>query len=441
MTWLGPDETADPGGRRGRWIYLALAYALLVGSTVAAAAIGTLEPSAIALAGVAAVWLAPLAWLYPRKGDHRVAVAAHFAGILVLGGLLVRENEVFVAFASVGYPLAIALFPATAMMIAVAAAAIIMVLAQTGPPDATLGPVVLGIAVPLLLAGWRVAAESEQRRRTGERLRAVLAENAELQARLLAQARKAGRLDERRRLAREIHDTLAQDLVALITQLRAADGTADDAERRRRLGLAADLAAHALAEARRSVRALRPGPLTGSRLPEALASLAARWRETGGVTCAFEVTGTPRRLVAAVETTLFRVAQEALSNVARHARASRVGITLSYLDDTVLLDVRDDGVGFDPDAVGTEGGFGLGTMRQRVRGVGGTLSVESAPGEGTAVAAAVPLLPADADDRGDPDGEDDPEGEDDAAGLDDAGGPGRSARVVPGAPGATEEEA
>ena len=95
------------------------------------------------------------------------------------------------------------------------------------------------------------------------------------------------------------------------------------------------------------------------------------------------------------------MAQEALSNVAKHARAGRVGITLSYLDDTVLLDIRDDGRGFAPESVSD--GFGLESMSGRVHGMGGTLIVESAPGDGTAVAAAVPLIPADPEDPESPD--------------------------------------
>jgi signal transduction histidine kinase len=93
-----------------------------------------------------------------------------------------------------------------------------------------------------------------------------------------------------------------------------------------------------------------------------------------------------------VEVALFRVAQEALNNVAKHAKASRVGLTLSYMDDVVLLDVRDDGIGFEPGVTG--GGFGLSSMRQRLLRVAGSLAIESSPGEGTAVNASVPALPA-----------------------------------------------
>jgi signal transduction histidine kinase len=120
------------------------------------------------------------------------------------------------------------------------------------------------------------------------------------------------------------------------------------------------------------------------------------------VASSFATNGEPRPLLAELEMTLFRVAQEALANVAKHARASKVGLTLSYVDDAVLLDVRDDGVGFrvggpGDDAPARDGqGFGLDAMRQRLRRVAGSLEIESAPGEGTAVNARVPAISAEA---------------------------------------------
>ncbi|MEQ4719126.1 sensor histidine kinase [Nonomuraea sp. B19D2] len=249
-----------------------------------------------------------------------------------------------------------------------------------------------GVALPLVIAGWYVSGEHDKRRRLVERLRTTMAENADLHARLLDQARRAGVLDERHRVAGEIHDTVAQDLVALIGQLNAADRACAAPARRRHLDQAAELARRSLSEARRSVRALRPEPLESARLPEAITGMAESWSRAAGVDLMLEITGTPVALAADVEATLFRVAQEALANVAKHARATRTGLTLSYTDETVLLDVRDDGTGFAPQKPAD--GFGLDGMRQRVRGVGGTLDIESEPGQGTAVAAAVPAIPA-----------------------------------------------
>jgi signal transduction histidine kinase len=109
----------------------------------------------------------------------------------------------------------------------------------------------------------------------------------------------------------------------------------------------------------------------------------------------FTVTGTTEQLHDEVSATLLRIAQEALSNAARHARADRVGVTLSFMGDEVTLDVRDDGTGFDPAAVPARtrtGGFGLDGMRARAERIAGSLTVESEPGHGTAVSARVPLV-------------------------------------------------
>ncbi|QFG27213.1 sensor histidine kinase [Actinomadura sp. WMMB 499] len=188
-------------------------------------------------------------------------------------------------------------------------------------------------------------------------------------------------------MAREIHDTLAQGLTGIIMQLRAAQRVEDSGAH---IDTALGLAGDSLSEARRSVAALQPGQLEDSHLPDAVTTLARDWTRTSGVDVRVEVTGDRVALSTAIEVTLFRVAQEALANVAKHASATSVGLTLSYTGPAVLLDVRDDGTGIR--ASGGGEGFGLSGMRQRVRGVGGTFEIESAPGEGTAVSAIVPAL-------------------------------------------------
>jgi signal transduction histidine kinase len=214
-----------------------------------------------------------------------------------------------------------------------------------------------------------------------------------LHRQLLANAREAGVLDERRRMAREIHDTLAQGLTGIVTQLQAAERAtertpADPAGWRRHVAAATRLARDSLTEARRSVDALRPEPLEGCRLSEALAGVAERWSALNGIPAQVTTTGTARPIDAEAEFALLRAAQEALANVARHAHATRVGLTISFMENEVALDVRDDGVGFDPAAVGR--GFGLVAMRQRIARLSGSLQVESEPGGGTAVSACVP---------------------------------------------------
>lgn len=179
---------------------------------------------------------------------------------------------------------------------------------------------------------------------------------------------EAGVLQERQRLAREIHDTLAQGFSSINLLLSLGES-----ER------AAEVARENLGEARRFVRDL--SPIQGT-LVDALHRLVPH----------VEVDGDPYALSVQTEVALLRVAQGAVANVAEHAGAGRVAITLSYLGDAVTMDVVDDGRGFDPSAVRTADGrgYGLASIRGRITELGGTVSVESAPGEGTAVAVTVP---------------------------------------------------
>jgi signal transduction histidine kinase len=222
--------------------------------------------------------------------------------------------------------------------------------------------------------------------------------------RLVEEARRAGRqagvLRERQRMAHEIHDTLAQGFTSIVMNLEAAEGdvpvSSDRAQHH--LEQARLTARESLTEARRLVWALRPEPLENATLPEALQRLAERWSTESGIVATVATTGTLHPLPSEVEATLFRVAQEALNNVRKHARgASRAALTISYMGDTITLDVRDDGAGFDPAREAERkrdrdsGGFGLKGMRERIEGVGGALSIESAPGEGSTLAVELPV--------------------------------------------------
>ncbi|MGK3205373.1 sensor histidine kinase [Amycolatopsis sp. MEPSY49] len=342
----------------------------------------------LAVVVLTAVWVPLLVPLFPHRRAHPWLAAGYYAGVLAAATVLVARDDTFMGFASFGYPLAFVLFPARWGFFAVAATATLPLLAANSDSPSPTWVLVLSMAGPLLYAAWFVGVESEQRRKANVRLEAALAENASLHAQLVARAREAGVLDERQRLAREIHDTLAQGLTGIVTQLQAAEGP----DRDRRLARVRELARDSLGEARRAVQALRPEPLDAAQLPEALSELAARVAETSGVAVRVETTGETRPLLPELEVTLYRVAQEALANAEKHARASRIGVTLSYSDDLVLLDVVDDGVGFRPGDRGDGTGFGLEAMRRRVQRVAGTLSVESTPGDGTAVSAQVPAL-------------------------------------------------
>lgn len=231
--------------------------------------------------------------------------------------------------------------------------------------------------------------------RSNAALQQALDENAALHAQLLVQAREAGIADERRRMAAEIHDTLAQGLTGIIAQLQVVANAPDPGTARVHVDRAAELARHSLGEARRSVHNLAPVALEHDGLPEALKKTVADWGDRNGVRADFTVTGTAEPLHEEVSATLLRIVQEALSNAARHAAASRLGVTLSFMGDEVTLDVRDDGRGFDPLALPPRtgsGGFGLDGMRARAERIAGSLSVESEPGFGTAVSARVPLV-------------------------------------------------
>jgi signal transduction histidine kinase len=256
-----------------------------------------------------------------------------------------------------------------------------------------------------------LAVASRRRRLPRSTVRACLTVGAQValvleNLQLVEEARRAGRqtgaLRERQRMAQEIHDTLAQGFTSIVMNLEAAEGVLppDSMRAQHHLDQARHTARESLTEARRLVWALRPEALKSATLPEALGRLTERWSKESGVIADVTVTGTPRRLSPEIETTLFRMAQEALANVRKHARASRVALTLSYMGGCVALDARDDGIGFDPCQVSTEardrtsGGFGLKGMRERVEQAGGSLSVESAPGEGSTLAVELPMAAA-----------------------------------------------
>lgn len=215
---------------------------------------------------------------------------------------------------------------------------------------------------------------------------------------LAAAERREGTLAERQRLSMEIHDTLAQGLSSQQMLLQAADRVweTEPDKARAHVRTAASVAGHNLAEARRFVHDLAPADLAGGGLDQALRTLGGR--ESGaGLTVRVHVDGAERlpQLPDRVQSVLLRIAQGALANVREHASADSAALTLTVLDDEVVLDVSDDGHGFDPaalpDSPADGRGHGLPAMRARLRALGGTLTVDSAPGAGTVLSAAVPL--------------------------------------------------
>ncbi|MFF0472906.1 sensor histidine kinase [Streptomyces sp. NPDC004284] len=335
------------------------------------------------------------------------ASVTYFVLRTALGFTLTWVSPFFAVFACVGYFDAFHLLPPRPAYARAGLLAVALTLggSQSGglPPRSTVQWAAFGglfalnacLALGLAHLGGKEIEKAATLARTNARLEQALAENAALQAQLLVQAREAGVADERRRLAAEIHDTIAQGLTGVIAQLQVVSMATDPEVARVHLGRAADLARHSLGEARRSVRNLGPVALEHDDLPEALRKTVADWAERTGVDTRFTVTGTEAPLHDEVAATLLRIAQEALSNAARHSGAGRAGVTLSYMGDEITLDVRDDGRGFDPlarpERGGDGGGFGLDGMRARAERLAGTVTVETAPGEGTAISARVPL--------------------------------------------------
>jgi two-component system NarL family sensor kinase len=213
-------------------------------------------------------------------------------------------------------------------------------------------------------------------------------------ARLFARSVDVGAVEERNRLAREIHDTLAQGLAALTLQLETADALLEagaGAERTRQvLQQALALTRANLDEARRSVLDLRAAPLEGRTLAEALTTLAESEGQRGGLAVCVDVVGGSRPLPARVEAGLYRIVQEAITNVVRHARASYLSVQLTTQPDQVQLIVADDGQGFDPGQVPVNR-YGLIGLNERTRLLGGHLTVQSSPGTGTRLDITVPL--------------------------------------------------
>ncbi len=389
-------------GRCG-YVLLALAtvLALLEGPTDATSRLTTL-----AIAGVT------LAWIYvvftrmpePRRDDH-LRMGVFFVGILVLASILMLRQPVFFIFMISGFFYASYLRPLPLAVVGVGATSVLVNSLIAGLPKTseawTFYLVIIGVQTVVIGAGVfvgeKITEQNEERRQALARLEAATIENAGLHAQLLTQAREAGVLDERQRMAREIHDTIAQGLIGIVTQLEAADQARQrPADRDRHLENAERLARESLTEARRSVEASMPAALESGTLSDALADVARDWSELHAIPVEVAVTGDLIALHPEIDVALLRIAQEALANVARHAGAAHAWLTLSYMGDVVTLDVRDDGVGFriDEPGSGDGSGYGLTGMRQRVARVAGSLAIESEPGGGTAVSARVPAIVA-----------------------------------------------
>ncbi len=243
--------------------------------------------------------------------------------------------------------------------------------------------IILGLLIISTIMGAFISSIIVQ---SSERQR-LIDELTRSRANLMRVEREAGRLNERQRLARDIHDSLAQHFTSIIMHLSATKhsnfGTVQT-----QLQQAEDAAREGLDEIRRIVKDMQPEKIEKASLIEAIEELAARWSAENSVLVKMNVTGTPRSLTPSAETALLRISQEAMHNIIKHAQAKNVNITFSFMEDIFVMDIADDGLGFDTSK--SSNGFGLKTMRDRAEELNGTLTVESERGTGTAIAVSIP---------------------------------------------------
>jgi signal transduction histidine kinase len=355
--------------------YVVLGILVLHTLTAGWAARPQFAPTLILCAAVA-MWILVFRDFPMPSREKPALVGAFMAGLIVLNLLLVLRDGWFGFLTIATYSFAYSLIRWPWRLFAVAATAVTAGLAQAsslGDDDArvawTIGIIAVNIVLMCGLA-WGLHLSQQQ------------LERATLEM-------------ERSRLAREIHDTLAQGFAGIVTQLQAAEQAPDEGIRRRHTDAALALARDGITEARRSVQALRPAALETARLAGAIENVARAWSERTGIPVEITVSGDGRTLPLDVEVALIRTAQEALANVERHAHAHRVVLALRSDTDRVRLEVQDDGRGFDPGrqqsrrARPEAGGFGLVAMRERVESVAGELVIDSSPGRGTVVRAEV----------------------------------------------------
>ena len=326
--------------------------------------------------------------------------------VLWLSALVLANDFLWVLFPLVFVTLAVLPRPANLLAAAVLWAAGVVVVAWLHPQHwhiaVAIGPGIGTIFAVAIYVSYRALhREALTQRRIAEELAAT-------QQELAATEHQAGRLEERERLARDIHDTLAQGLSSIVLLARAGRASASTGEAASPESKNAapdvfstieDTARDNLAEARRFVRDLT-APSAQVDLPDAITEILQRMRRRGsglGESTEFRANfsgDTHRRLPESVVTAVVRCVQEALNNVAKHAHADHAVVSVAVLGDELTVDIFDDGRGFDPAQAPQQEsshGYGLGGIQQRIAALSGTVNIESTPGEGTVVAARIPL--------------------------------------------------
>jgi len=371
------------------------AFGVIIALTAVALALERLPGPRLAVAygAMAVVVVAYAVWgaRAARTRDQRLAVL--YLAVLTVGtGVTVWQGGVaslllFIAFAQVWMLLERIRYGVVGC-VALAVSVSVGISAQYGFALADVAAVVPQMLVTLLFAVGLGLWFQLTMRRAEEHVR-LLGKLHAAQAQLALTNHEAGVLAERERLAREIHDTLAQGFTSVVMQTQAATAaldTGNDGAVRERLRVVENTARDNLAEARALVAAFAPVALQDASLAQALGRLGTRFAQETGLAVTVRADGVGA-LPAAVEVVLLRAAQEAFANVRRHAQARSVTVRLAQTDGDVTLTVSDDGRGLGPDA---SDGFGLAGMRDRVRSAGGTLVVTSGDDGGTTLCARVP---------------------------------------------------
>jgi signal transduction histidine kinase len=358
---------------------------------------------------LAAVAPAPNGWAELRDGSGAVESTA---GTPAAGGSVITGSA---AVGELGWTLTIAqpardaLAPLyrirTAAVLAVPAMFAIAVLLAWGAAESVAAPLALMTRAAERIAGGDLerpvpagsADEAGRLARALDDMRIALKqrERDRVRGELLKRTLTAQE-DERLRIARELHDETSQTINGLIMGLDAALARYPSEFTRARIADARALAGRLLEGVHRLILALRPSMLDDLGLASAIEWFARQQLEPLGVGVTFEASGTDRRLSRDVELAVFRAAQESIVNIARHAAADRVLIQYAAEGDRLLVEIEDDGAGFDPATAVDDGsmrGLGLAGMRERVALAGGTLSIESSPGSGTHVIVELPLGP------------------------------------------------
>ncbi|WP_191564043.1 sensor histidine kinase [Janibacter melonis] len=380
------------GLRTGLHVLLAALLALVVVQVLARH--GGTTWVALVLAALFALVYVLGARLAATTGTRRAAASALWVGALTLvwvALLWLVPEAAYLVFPL--FFLYLHVLPGAAGPVAVVLATGVAVVALGLHGGFTVGGVIgplVGAGVALLIGlGYRALAREAVERE------ALLAELVATRDRLAATQREQGVLAERSRLAREIHDTVAQGLSSIQMLLHAAEAADGERPGLEHIRLARATAAEGLADTRRFIRELAP-PALDAGLGPALVRLGQRW-EREGVRVHVSVPPGDPALSMDAQTALLRVAQGALANVAQHAGASEVRVALTDLGGGARLVIADDGVGFDPGVVREGGGasdsFGLRAIAERVEQLGGDLVVDSAPGEGTTLTVTLEAAP------------------------------------------------